>query len=466
MGDFSVTSSFHTLRSKHPALRYCGYSLARVGNDVHVTFDIVLEPGIEFKPTLKFAAPDVSEEALKPYLHHIGMVELISYWKAACPKKVIIETHSLSEEQRAWWHDLFLHGLGEFFFQNDIDPSDPELLSIESQGSPLPKSSLRQPDVQSSGELVLAAGGKDSSLALEMLKSFDPAIRREVMILNPTRSASESVCIAGYKESLIVRRGIDKNLIALNAEGYLNGHTPFSAYLAFLSTMIADIHGLGSVIVSNERSASEENAIFHGLAVNHQYSKGIRFERRFREYAARELPGSASYYSIIRPLYDLQVSGLFARLAPSHLASFRSCNVGQKEDKWCGRCPKCAFVGLTLAPFVSRETHEKIFGARLFENREILGAIEELTGLRAHKPFECVGTLGESRDAVVLTLVRYENAQELTPHGLVEISSALASKGMLPSLEQARATLLAWNDEHELPPAYALSLQSLLREVL
>lgn len=466
MGDFSVTSSFHTLRSQHAALRYRGYSIARDGDDACVMFDILLEPGIEFKPTLRFAAPHVSDASLNPYLHHIGMVELISYWKAACPKKVIIETHSLSEEQRAWWHDLFLHGLGEFYFQNNIDPSDPELLSLESHGEPLARVSLASSGMKASGELVLAAGGKDSSLALEMLKTFVPDARREVMILNPSRSAAESVAIAGYKESLIVRRTIDKNLIALNARGYLNGHTPFSAYLAFLSTMIADIHGLRSVIVSNERSASEENAIFHGLPVNHQYSKGIRFERRFREYVARELPGSASYFSIIRPLYDLQVSGLFARLGSAHLSSFRSCNVGQREDRWCGRCPKCAFVGLTLAPFVSSETHEKIFGSRLFDHKEIIGAIEELTGLRDHKPFECVGTLGESRDALVLTLARYENAQCAAPKGLVDVATTLASKGLLPTLERARATLRAWSDEHELPPLYATSLRGLVQEVL
>jgi hypothetical protein len=123
-------------------------------------------------------------------------------------------------------------------------------------------------------------------------------------------------------------------------------------------------------------------------------------------------------------------------------------------------------VGLTLAPFVSREVHEKIFRTSLFENKEIIGAIEELTGLRDHKPFECVGTLGESRDAVVLTLAQYEDAKESTPRGLVDIASALSSKGLLPTVEQARATLRAWNDDHELPPTYGRSLQSLLREVL
>jgi hypothetical protein len=370
----------------------------------------------------------------------------------------------LTEDERAWWHDLFIHGLGEFYFVNNINPTQEDLLTIESCGDrPLPRGAAST--TTKDGELILAAGGKDSSLALEMLKAFDPNVRRETLMLNPSRSASESITIAGYSEPIAVRRTIDKKLLELNAQGYLNGHTPFSAYLAFLGTMIAEMRGLSSVIVSNERSASEENTIFHGLAINHQYSKGIRFERRFRAYAAEHFPGCASYYSIIRPLYDLQVSGLFARLASRHLHSFRSCNVGQRDDRWCGRCPKCAFVCLTIAPFTSADHRASIFGRDLFETPEILSAIEELTGVRDHKPLECVGTLGESRDALVLTLARYDREGTPSPAGLKEIAQKLKEQNALPTLDAARATLSAWSADHELPEGYAQRLQSLLKEL-
>ena len=470
-----MTPTFTTLRSKHPTLTYRGYTLVRHGDTFQATFLIDLEPSIQFRPSISFPAisfpaisfpaPETEESELEPYLFHIGMMEVLSYWKAACPPRVIIDGYQLTEDERAWWHDLFIHGLGEFYFVNDIDPSQKGLLSIESRGDrPLPRSAQSKATAKN-GELVMAAGGKDSSLALEMLKAFDPLVRRETLMLNPSRSASESITIAGYGEPLVVRRTIDKQLLELNAQGYLNGHTPFSAYLAFLGTMIAEMHCLGSVIVSNERSASEENTIFHGLAINHQYSKGIRFERKFRDYAAEHFPGCASYYSIIRPLYDLQVSGLFARLAPRHLHSFRSCNVGQRDDKWCGKCPKCAFVCLTIAPFTSPDLRASIFGRDLFEAPEILSAIEELTGVRDHKPLECVGTLGESRDALVLTLARYEREGAPSPAGLEKIARRLAEQNVLPTLESARATLAAWSDDHELPKNYPQRLQSLLKEL-
>lgn len=460
-----MTSTFTTLREKHPTLRYRGHSLARRGDDAVVTFTIDLEPGIEFRPTLTFSAKGMSDEALEPFLAHLGLVETISYWKAACPPRVIIEGYTLSDEQREWWRDLFVHGLGEFFFVNKIDPSSPDLLSIESLGDrPLPVTRKSNQN-ETHRELVLAAGGKDSSLALEMLKSFAPSRAREVMILNPTRSARESAQIAGYSDPILVQRAIDPKLLALNSQGYLNGHTPFSAYLAFLSVMIAHIHNCSSTIVSNERSASEENTIFHGLPINHQYSKGIRFERRFRDYVAQYLPGSASYYSIIRPLYDLQVSALFSGLAPRHLSSFRSCNVGQKADRWCGSCPKCAFVGITLAPFLPYDRWVEIFGGNLFENPSIIGALEELTGIRDHKPLECVGTLSESRDALVLTLARYEREGRAAPAGLATIASTLASRRELPTLKAAAQTLQAWSADHELPRDYADKLKALLSEV-
>jgi hypothetical protein len=358
-----------------------------------------------------------------------------------------------------------MHGLGEFFFVNSIDPSDPELLTIEATGTlPLPSGSgATAPPLKK--ELVLAAGGKDSSLSLEMLKAFDASCEREVLILNPSRSALESVQITGYSDPIIVQRTIDKTLMSLNAKGYLNGHTPFSAYLAFLGTMIADMHSCSSVIVSNERSASEENTVFHGLPINHQYSKGLRFEQRFRDYAAEQFAGSAHYYSLIRPLYDLQVSGLFATLGKNHLNSFRSCNVGQRADRWCGTCPKCAFVYLTLAPFTSAEQRVAIFGRDLFEVPEILVAIEELTGVRAHKPLECVGTLGESRDALVLTLARYEREGLQAPQGLSKIATTLSSQELLPAVTSAQATLTSWTDEHNLPSAYAEKLRGLLKEL-
>ena len=99
---------------------------------------------------------------------------------------------------------------------------------------------------------------------------------------------------AGYKDKIVyVKRTIDKNLIELNKQGYLNGHTPFSSMLAFLSYLVAYLTGKKYIALSNESSANESNV--EGEKINHQYSKSFEFEQDFRNYADKYL---RSRYSI------------------------------------------------------------------------------------------------------------------------------------------------------------------------
>ena len=57
------------------------------------------------------------------FLFNLGICELISYYKAACPRKVILKAGALREEQLEFWKKLFYNGLGEFRFVNNIDIS-------------------------------------------------------------------------------------------------------------------------------------------------------------------------------------------------------------------------------------------------------------------------------------------------------------------------------------------------------
>src|SRR5204863_10132709 len=104
------------------------------------------------------------------------------------------------------------------------------------------------------------------------------------------------------------------------------------------------------VVFSNERSADAPSFWSHGLPVNHQYSKGLAAERRLRNVLAEVTPELA-YYSLLRPLSELQIAGLFARLE-AFQPVFTSCNAafrleeGRRVGRWCGQCPKCRFVFL------------------------------------------------------------------------------------------------------------------------
>lgn len=381
------------MRVKHTRLTYESFEAVQSEGRLTLRFLFHLEPGISFRPSLEIPLlKPVDPSVVHRFAFHLGLVEAISYWKAACPPELLVEAGALTEDQVVWWKDLFLHGLGEFFYKNTIDFTKKDFLTIASSGPQLPSAAPPDP---ASRDLVLVGGGKDSAVTLELLKKSGRPTRP--LVLNPTRAALDTIKIAGKEDPIIVRRRIDPTLLALNHKGYLNGHTPFSTYLAFLGLFVAVLYGYEHVIVGNESSANEGNVMFHGIMVNHQYSKSYRFEKLFREYVQKYLTKKHNYFSFLRPLNELQISKIFSQY-PQYFSSFRSCNVGSKTDTWCGACAKCAFVYLSLAPFISRQELVKIFGSDLFTKPEIMKFIDDMT--KGKKPFECVGTREEVRLAL------------------------------------------------------------------
>ena len=78
-------------------------------------------------------------------------------------------------------------------------------------------------------------------------------------------------------------------------------------------------------------------------------------------------------------------------------AWFSSCNrnfhlLGERPaHRWCGVCPKCHFVFLALAPFVSKPRLVAIFGRNLLDDESQTAGYDALLEYQDHKPFECVG---------------------------------------------------------------------------
>lgn len=450
-------SSLAELRQKHPEFIYQAYDIEKQQGEIALTFQFKVEPDIIFQPTVKIPQTEgADEQTLRNFAFHLGLIETISYWKATCSPKLRVEAGHLTTEQIDWWHDLFINGLGEFFFQNDIDFTGRDFLQIEASSRQEKQPGLASSKV-ASGDLILVGGGKDSAVTLEVLK--ESVVRKGTLILNPIAAALRSIGQADYGKPIIVERTIDPALLKLNEAGYLNGHTPFSAYLAFLGVFVGVLHDYENIIVSNERSAREGNVQFHGLEVNHQYSKGYRFEKLFREYAQRYLTSSAQYFSFLRPLYDLQISQLFSQY-PQHYETFRSCNAGQKADTWCGTCSKCAFVYLSLFPFTPYETMIKTFGSDYFRKLELEQAFKDLVGIGEHKPFDCVGTIDESRLAIAFSAQQYRSRREAVPPLIdaLETQLGIAREDVLARLKMRIEN--KWDDQNFLPPEYARLLKN------
>jgi hypothetical protein len=217
--------------------------------------------------------------------------------------------------------------------------------------------------------------------------------------------------VSGFPENEYFRlqRTIDPQLLQLNDRGFLNGHTPFSALLGFMTLLAAAITGKRHIALSNESSASEPT--IPGTTINHQYSKSLDFETMFRQYVSTWIHPEINYFSFLRPLHELQIASLFARYEKYHPV-FRSCNAGSKTDSWCCNCPKCLFTWIILSPFIPEAQLLDIFGKTLMDSPELLPYFEQLTGMADEKPFDCIGTISEV-NAALCEVVRHHPADSL-----------------------------------------------------
>lgn len=391
------------LRKKYSRFVYKKYSYKISGKNLEIFFDFSIEPGIRFRPGLVIKniplkqVKMIGEKGMDNLVFHLGMIEGLSYWKAACPKEISVEAGFLDDQQIRWWKELIIKGMGQFFYENKIDFNKPGFLEIRSKGKKHHALRLTLSDRY----LVPIGGGKDSVVTLETLKGAGKKIA--CFCLNPTDSAKKIIRVSGCKDQVIAERRIDKKLLSLNRQGFLNGHTPFSAYLAFLSSLIANIFDYKYLALSNERSADEGSLKYLGMEINHQWSKGFEFEQMFRSYSIKYLNISLYYFSFLRPLYEIQIARIFSD-HPKYFPAFMSCNEAYKTDsgkkkplkKWCGKCSKCLFAYAMLYPFLKEKDLVRIFNKDLYKDKKLIPLMEELAGEKNFKPFECLGTLKES----------------------------------------------------------------------
>lgn len=392
---------FNKLRQKHPQFIYEGFQISGENGNLKITFDFTLAPDIKFAPYVIF--PNVSKtEDLGNLAFNLGMVELLSYWKAACPPQIVIKAGYLDEEQINFWKKLLIKGLGEFFYTNKIDFTQEGLVEFRVSylvgrlAHVLGRTTMT-PSVLKDRDLILVGGGKDSAVTLESIRQSGKEF--SCLLLDPTEAALKMSETAGIKNPIIIKRTIDPKLLELNKQDYLNGHTPFSAYLAFLSVLAGVLYNYKNLIVSNEASADEANVTWLGEEINHQYSKSSEFEKDFRDYSSKYLASDANYYSFLRPMGELKIAEKFSKMKKYHKI-FRSCNRGSKQGVWCGECPKCISTYLLLYPFLGEKTNE-IFRQDITGKKNFVPVVRGL--MRENdvvKPFECVASVEEIKIAV------------------------------------------------------------------
>lgn len=410
---------FKQYRDKYKNFYFNKYLIKEDEQAIYLEYEFEIPELTKFHPKLKILKKEmnfknINNKYVKNMVFHIGLIELLSYWKSTCSPNVIIKCGYLNDEQKEWWKKLYFYGLGELFYTNNIQTTINDFMSIKCIED---KNNLEYEKIEdtSEGYIVPIGGGKDSVVTLETLK-IDKS-KDYCLIINPKPVTLKCAQISGIKENNIIEiyRNIDTNLIELNKKGFINGHTPFSAMLAFVSYLVAYLLSKKYIALSNESSANESNVL--GKNINHQYSKSFEFECDFENYAKKYLKAPVKYFSFLRPLNELQIAKIFSKYKKYHPV-FKSCNVGSKEKewKWCCNCAKCLFAYIILSPYLYKNELVNIFGLDMYEKEELLKTFLELTGNGETKPFDCVGTFEEVNFAISKTIEKLEEKNEKLPY--------------------------------------------------
>ena len=448
---------FGKLREEYPNFIYNDYKITDLNDKLVIEYNFEIENLAKFNPRIEilkkeFNFKNINSKMVKNIVFNIGMIESISYFKATCSPHFCIKCGKLDCFQENWFKKLFYLGLGEFRYINNIKVKKEELVEFISMGE---KIEVEENQSVSSGIIIPVGGGKDSNVTLDLLKDYK---KDSLVFLIGSKNVSlDCAKEAGYTDNQIIeiKRIIDKNLLDLNKKGFLNGHTPFSSIVAFISYLVSYLLDKKYIALSNEDSANESNV--EGDNINHQYSKTIEFENDFREYANKYLKAKVEYFSMLRPISELQIAMLFSKIEKYHKI-FKSCNVGSKSEPWvwCCDCPKCLFVFIILSPFLYKQRIIDIFGEDLFEKENLLKTFIELCGYSENKPFECVGTYDEIRFAVTKTIQNLELQKEELPYLL---------KYYKDNFELSNENLLKfYNENNNVPEEFEKILKNKLRE--
>lgn len=411
--------------------------------------ETITVPGAPF-PDDKDALDGARTQALQRALQLLHLIAGVSYYKAAVPEEIRIESYAIDAETAALLDDIYVNGLGEFAYRNGLNlhgrirfPADGP------NGTAAPPLGLRE------HALVAIGGGKDSLVSIEALRNA--GVAQTVAWIGGSQLIAACAARTGLP-ALNIGRQLAPQLFDYNRQGAWNGHIPVTAINSAILAFVAVLLGVDQVVFSNEHSASYGSLIVSAdgsstSEVNHQWSKGWAFERTFGEHLQKHVAADLQYYSLLRPLSELAVARQFAR-TDRYDAYFSSCNrnfhiLGERPvNRWCGVCPKCHFVFLALAPFMPKPRLTAILGRNLLDDPAQAAGYDALLEYREHKPFECVGEGRESRAAMAALAGRPEWREDALVERFVR-----EIRPQLDAGELAIAPLLELDATHRIPPA-------------
>ena len=355
----------------------------------------ILIPNIQTFPVLE-------RKQLYPHIFIAGMGQLSTLIKKYNPNKVVISCKRISEVDFIFWKKTYEKGLAEFFYKNNLKHRV-NLINRPKNGI-YPNTISK---IQLKNEALLPnGGGKDSCVSCEILKK------------NNIKFTWATLGSTSYRRNVIRASNVSAH-INIGAREYSNvpniyktyhGHIPYTLYTSSFMVLLSGLIRAKYIVYSNEKSSNYPNLEHCDdsgkcMMINHQYTKSFEFEEGFHQLLKRTVHRDLEYFSLLKPLYEIQISRIFSNF-PQYHHVFVSCNSG----RWCGRCSKCAFIFMSLYPYLGERKMTKIIGNNMLQDKNMLSTYLELTGNKKHKPFECVGTIEENNIAMKKCIDTSRNA--------------------------------------------------------
>ncbi len=415
----------------------------------------------EFTETLQIPGVIDIQRASHPSVARVcEMIHMtlgVSYFKLFGPSE-IVHPYSFTPSQASYWELLYTQGLGEYYYTNGLDFQG-RVHFAASEG-------VKQSDVLPPQQraLILHGGGKDSIVSVEIAKKA--GMDFDLFAVNEYDIQKAVAEIIG-KKTCSIKRTVDQHMIELNKEGNVyNGHVPISAVYATVAFLYALLFDYAFVVVSNELSAVYGNVMYKGMNINHQWSKSQEFESATRSYLAGIVGDSLQFFSLLRPLYEIQIAKIFTNY-PQYFEVFSSSNhnftLDQSGEKrrWSVEFSKgkVEFVWALLSAFLPKSEMLRIFQEDIYSRIDCLDRFKELLGVKDIKPLDCVGTPQEVIVAMYLCSLRGEMNE--TPVMKYFLEEVLPSR--IESIQDDLAECFRYGDDSHLPEAFKSALSAILK---
>jgi len=377
------------------------YKVDTTRSIITFTYRVEFKWGIGKTFTDRLIFPDVAPElwekvpkaVLEPTLQALLLMIGINYWCVYPSSNMRIEGFALTREQARFWDSLYLNGLGEFFYDMQIDFHNLIAFPFDASAAEPAPARFERP----ARALLLNGAGKDSILSAEMLKASGTPF--DFFAFAPTPAHKRISALVGAT-TIRVNRRRDPCIGAIMSLFGVSSSYPSVSTFTFIATLLAELLGYNSITFSNERSADFGNLTYLGLSVNHQWCKSSEAEKMVNDYLQRFITPDIRTSSLLREYSELEIVRRFVRY-PQYLRYVTSCNMYfwlpriqqllSSTSYWCKQCPKCVFIFACFTAFLPKKEVVDIFGANLYTKKRLLPLFKRILGIEGFKPLDCVG---------------------------------------------------------------------------